>query len=282
MKPKRQSEQGCFKPFFLTLVFALIVFIGWVRFLTGTEYAFSLLYLLPIAAVTWVNGLLWGTLSAVASTLSLLQADLALIDRFSTPYIPFINESFRLVIFMFVVFIIAKYKQILANQKDMAMIDPLTGIANRRAFFIFARTEIDRSRRYSHPFSVMVIDIDDFKSINDQFGHHTGDRLLIAVVETIRHHVRAIDIVSRFGGDEFVVLLGKTGDQSASLIAHKLQNQLLKTMKNQQWQVTFSIGVATYHSTPETVEETIRAADQLMYEVKHNGKNGIRHAVLKT
>jgi diguanylate cyclase (GGDEF)-like protein len=282
MKPKRQSEQGCFKPFFLTLVFALIVFIGWVRFLTGTEYAFSLLYLLPIAAVTWVKGLLWGTLSAVASTLSLLQADLALIDRFSTPYIPFINESFRLVIFMFVVFMIAKYKQILANQKEMAMIDPLTGIANRRAFFIFARTEIDRSRRYSHPFSVMVIDIDDFKSINDQFGHHTGDRLLIAVVETIRHHVRAIDIVSRFGGDEFVVLLVKTGDQSASLIAQKLQNQLLKTMKNQQWQVTFSIGVATYHSTPETVEETVRAADQLMYEVKHNGKNGIKHAVLKT
>ena len=282
MKPKRQSEQGCFKPFFLTLVFALIVFIGWVRFLTGTEYAFSLLYLLPIVAVTWVNGLLWGTLSAVASTLSLLQADLALIDRFSTPYIPFINESFRLVIFMFVVFMIAKYKQILANQKDMAMMDPLTGIANRRAFFNFARTEIDRSRRYSHPFSVMVIDIDDFKSINDQFGHHTGDRLLIAVVETIRHHVRAIDIVSRFGGDEFVVLLVKTGDQSASLIAQKLQNQLLKTMKNHKWQVTFSIGVATYHSTPENVEETIRAADQLMYEVKHNGKNGIRHAVLKT
>lgn len=265
----------------LVMAFAFIGGMGWVRFLTGTEYAFSLVYLLPVAAVSWMAGLRWGILSAGASTLSLLMADLALIDRFSTPFIPFVNESFRLVIFLFSAIMIARYKSALATQKDLAMMDPLTGIANRRAFFNLARTEIDRSRRYGNPFSVMVIDIDDFKPVNDRFGHHTGDRLLVAVVDTIRQHTRAIDIVARFGGDEFVVLLVKTGDASATLIARKLKGQLVKAMDLHQWPVTFSIGVATYLSVPDSVEETVKAADQLMYEVKHNGKNDIRHAVLK-
>jgi diguanylate cyclase (GGDEF)-like protein len=127
----------------------------------------------------------------------------------------------------------------------------------------------------------MYIDVDDFKQINDHFGHHTGDRLLLTVVETIKRHVRAIDIIARFGGDEFVVLLVKTGEKSAALVAQKLQKQLLGIMQNNQWHVTFSIGLATYHSAPGSVDETIKAADELMYHAKHNGKNNIRQAVLK-
>lgn len=185
-------------------------------------------------------------------------------------------------VFLFIVLMIARHKKILKTQKELAMMDPLTGVANRRAFFQLARTEIDRSRRYNHPFSVMVIDVDDFKQINDHFGHHTGDRLLTTVVETVKHHVRAIDIVARFGGDEFVVLLVKTGEKPASLVAQKLQKQLLGIMQKNQWRVTFSIGLATYHAVPDSVDETIKAADELMYHVKHNGKNNIRHAVIKT
>jgi diguanylate cyclase (GGDEF)-like protein len=177
---------------------------------------------------------------------------------------------------------ITKYKKILEAQKELAMMDPLTGIANRRAFRKLAIVEIDRSRRYKLPFSVMVIDVDDFKPINDRFGHHTGDRLLMTVVETIKHHLRAIDIIARFGGDEFVVLLVNTAEAAASMVARKLQRQLLDRMKEKQWAVTFSIGLATYHTIPDSFEETIQAADALMYEVKHNGKNDIRHAVLKS
>jgi diguanylate cyclase (GGDEF)-like protein len=266
----------------ILLIFASVLLIGWIRLLTGPEFSFSLLYLLPIITVTWLVGKSWGILISILSAFSWLLADLSMIDRFSKSYIPLINESFRLLVFLFIIFIITRHKKILETQKEMAMLDPLTGVANRRAFLQLARTEIDRSRRYNHPFSVMYIDIDNFKHINDYFGHHTGDLLLITVVETIKQHVRAIDIVARFGGDEFVVLLVKTGEKSAALVAQKLQKQLLSVMKNNQWRVTFSIGLASYHSAPDSVDETIKAADELMYHVKHNGKNNIRQTVLKT
>ncbi|MCB2148622.1 MAG: GGDEF domain-containing protein [Deltaproteobacteria bacterium] len=281
MQEQYEKHRRFFNPLLLVLVFALVFLIGWLRFLTGPEYAFSVLYLLPIIMVTWLVGKHWGILISVVSTFSWLLADLSMIDRFSISFIPLVNESFRLLVFLFVVLMIARYKNILEAQKELAMMDPLTGVANRRAFFHLAKTEIGRSRRYQDPFSVMVIDVDDFKQINDQCGHHTGDRLLVTVVETIRHHVRAIDIVARFGGDEFVVLLVKSEEKSAALVARKLQKQLLDIMQKNQWGVTFSIGVATYHAAPDSVEETIKAADELMYQVKHNGKNNIRQAVFK-
>ena len=282
MQAQFEKPRRSFKALLLVLVFVLVLLIGWIRLLSGPEYAFSFLYLLPIITVTWLVGFHWGLLVSVVCAFSWLLADLSMIDRFSNSFIPLVNESFRLIVFLFMVLIITKHKKILEAQKELAMMDPLTGVANGRAFLRLARTEINRSRRYNHPFSVMFIDIDDFKPINDHFGHQTGDRLLIAVVETIKHHVRAIDIVARFGGDEFVVLLVKTGEKSAAQVAQKLQEKLLDTMRKKQWRVTFSIGLATYHSVPDSVYETIKAADELMYHVKHHGKNNIRHAVIKT
>ncbi len=281
MQAPHEKRRRGYKPLLLVLIIGLVLLIGWLRFLTGPEFAFSFLYLLPIITVTWLFGIRWGILVSVVSTLSWLLADLSMIDRFSNSYIPLANESFRLMVFLFIVVMITRLKKILETQKALAMMDPLTGVANRRAFLQLAGTEIDRSRRYNHTFSVMVIDIDNFKQINDHFGHHTGDRLLTTVVETIKNHVRVIDIVARFGGDEFVVLLVKTEERSAALITRKIQKQLLSIMQKNQWQVTFSIGLATYHSIPDSVDETIKAADDLMYHVKHNGKNDIRHAVIK-
>ena len=269
------------KPLLLTAALGLIVLIGWLRFLTGPEFAFSFLYLIPIVTITWMSNRGWGIAISAASAFSWLLVDLGMVDRFSRAYIPLVNESFRFTVFLFIVFMIAKVKGMLEIQKELAMMDPLTGIANRRAFSQLAMVEIDRSRRYRLPFSIMVIDVDDFKPINDQFGHHTGDRLLITVVETIKQHLRAIDIIARFGGDEFVVLLANTSETAADTVARKLQRQLLEKMKNKHWAVTFSIGMATYHMIPDSVEETIRAADALMYEVKHNGKNDVRHAIFK-
>ena len=282
MQEQNEKLRRCYKPLLLVLFFAFVLLIGWVRLLSGPDFAFSFLYLLPIITVTWMVGTHWGILISVVSAFSWLLADLSMVDHFSNSYTPMVNESFRLTVFLFFFFMITRHKKILEAQKKLAMMDPLTGVANRRAFFQLARTEIDRSHRYNHPFSVMVMDIDDFKQINDHFGHHTGDRLLTTVVETIKLHVRAIDIVARFGGDEFVVLLVRTGETSAALVARKLQKQLLDIMQKNRWRVTFSIGLATYHTVPDSVDETIKAADELMYHVKHNGKNNIRHAVIKT
>ena len=280
MQESREKIGRYQRSLLLGLFLLLVVVIGWVRQLTGPEYALSFFYLLPIVAVTWLAGGAWGSAAALVSILSWLLADLAMIDRFTHTYVPWVNEAFRLSVFLFIVFVIARYKKVLDRHREMAMLDPLTRAANRRAFFHLAGTEIGRSRRYRHPFSVMVIDVDDFKRINDHFGHHVGDRLLIAVVRTIKQHVRAIDIVARFGGDEFVVLLIRTGEKAAGSISRKLRAQLIAAMRARQWDVTFSIGVATYCTVPDSVDETIRAADALMYQVKHEGKDGIRQAVM--
>ena len=96
----------------------------------------------------------------------------------------------------------------------------------------------------------------------------------------IRRNVRSIDVVARFGGDEFVVLLVRSGENSAARIATKLRQQLLEGMKAQSWPVTFSIGVATFLRVPETVDAMVKPADELMYQVKHSGKDNINHAVV--
>ena len=264
----------------LMVALGAVALIGWLRFLTGPEFAFSFLYLIPIVLVTWLVNRPWGIIISAVSAFSWLVADISMVDHFSCTYVPLINETFRFTVFLFVVFMIDKYKRMLEQQKEMAMLDPLTGVANRRAFYQLAAVEIDRSRRYPFPFSVLVMDIDNFKDINDEFGHQVGDRLLVSVVETIKAHLRAIDIVARFGGDEFVILLVDTSEAAANLVARKLQRQLLEKMKEKQWDVTFSIGIVTCHDTPDSIEEAILAADALMYEVKHNGKNDVRHAVL--
>lgn len=280
MPDSNQQDDRRAKGLIVAAALLLILGIGWFRRITGPEFALSLLYLMPIVGVTWLAGRSWGVVMAAASTVSWLLADLSMIGRFSHTIVPLLNEAFRLMVFLFIVFVISRHKEALEHQKALAMLDPLTGAANRRAFFRLANTELDRCRRYNHPFSIMVIDVDDFKDINDSLGHHAGDQLLQTLVETINTHVRAIDIVARFGGDEFVVLLVRTDDGAAVPVARKLQKKLLAAMDAEGWPVTFSIGLATCRSAPNDVEAALRAADALMYQVKHGGKNDIRTVVL--
>ena len=111
MREQHENIRRCYKPLLILLVFASVLLIGWIRFLTGPEFAFSLLYLLPIITVTWLVGIRWAILISVLSAFSWLLADLSMIDRFSKSYIPLVNESFRLLVFLFIVFMITRQKK---------------------------------------------------------------------------------------------------------------------------------------------------------------------------
>ena len=141
--------------------------------------------------------------------------------------------------------------------------------------------EIQRANRYNTPLTVVYLDLDNFKAVNDRFGHKAGDNLLCEVAETISKNIRSIDTVARLGGDEFVVLLPETKAKPAEFVSRKIQNELLEVMKTHDWPVTFSIGVATYNKTIGTVDEIMKEADTLMYAVKLNGKNMIKHQILE-
>ena len=131
-----------------------------------------------------------------------------------------------------------------------------------------------RARRTGHALSLSYLDLDGFKSINDERGHDEGDRVLKAVAEVLRDAVRVTDTAARLGGDEFAVLLPETGLEQARVVVRKLRERLLARMEAEGWPVTVSIGTVSYARAPASVDELVSRADELMYGVKKSGKNG--------
>jgi diguanylate cyclase (GGDEF)-like protein len=167
----------------------------------------------------------------------------------------------------------AKLKESLVREKSAARVDFLTGIFNRRGFYEIASSESQRSRRYKRPLSLVYVDIDNFKMVNDSMGHDAGDELLIQVAAVMHSEVRGTDTVGRLGGDEFAVLLPETDQENSKVVIQKLQTQLLELMQQKNWPVTFSIGLISFQTPPESIDEMVRGADQVMYSVKLKGKN---------
>ena len=163
----------------------------------------------------------------------------------------------------------------LAAERRLARVDPLTGLANRRAFYEGAELERKRSLRHSRPLSVAYIDLDNFKQVNDQMGHDVGDELLAQIGSLLQNRLRAEDLTARMGGDEFAILLPENNYESACIAVHKTHRMLTEMAKDNRWPVTFSIGMVTFAPPPGNIEDMLRAADDLMYTVKHNGKNSV-------
>ena len=159
----------------------------------------------------------------------------------------------------------------------MAMSDPLTGISNRRHFMSQISEEFERTRRYGDPFSLMVIDIDNLKEINDTYGHDTGDVVLRSFAKHCLTRLRSVDRFARFGGDEFIALLVQTGQEKAKEITERLITAIealeIQTEKESIY-ITVSIGLTTTDDV-SSVEELIQRADKALYEAKNGGRNQV-------
>lgn len=264
--------------FWMVTGFIFVAGVGVADLRTGGELAFSLFYLIPIVLVTWFSGRNIGFVIGVTSAITWFVADALSGQFYSQPIIRYWNAAVRLGFFVAVTLLLPVLKE-LEREKGVARIDYLTGVANQRRFFEVAQAEIERSQRYKHPFAVAYIDLDGFKAVNDQWGHRTGDKLLCAVANRAKSHLRKTDIIARLGGDEFVLLLPETGQDAAQITVPKIQLALLDEMRKNNWPVTFSIGVLTCLDAQITTDELIKRADDLMYSVKKNGKNAIAYAV---
>lgn len=254
----------------------LIAGVGMLDFLTGNEIAISLFYLIPIAMLTWLAGRWVGIAASVISSAVWVGTDVAAGGPYLSTSIYIWNTFIILGFFVIVVLLLSALRKALEHEREMAHTDYLTGAVNTRFFFELLQMEIDRSQRYAHPFTIAYIDIDNFKEVNDQFGHVTGDRVLILVVEGARRHIRKTDLVARLGGDEFALLLPETSQESAQIILAKIQSEILTGMQSVNWPVTISIGALTCVSAPPGTQEVIGMVDDLMYSVKHTGKNAIK------
>ncbi len=269
--------------FVLILVASLLVLlVGILNHMAGPEVSSTIFYLIPIVMVTWLTRRSIGFIFSVLSALTWLIADLTSGTAHFNSDIIYWNGVARLGSFFILTFILTTLKNTLRQEKEYSRIDFLTGIRNRRYFIELVNMEINRARRYEHPFTVVCIDLDNFKTVNDCFGHSTGDILLRVVARTIQQNIRVTDTVARLGGDEFAILLPETGRNVAEVILQKVQKINLDIMRRHGWPVTLSIGVVTFTSPPSTVDETLRISDQLMYSAKNSGKNSIQYEVFGT
>jgi diguanylate cyclase (GGDEF)-like protein len=257
---------------------ALLASVGILDFLTGYELAFSLFYLIPVSLVTWFASRRLGMLLALASAVVWLTADVTAGNFYSAPFIYAWNGLIRLGFFVITVLLLSTVKKTLERERESARTDYLTGAANARLFYDLVQMEIGRFQRYARPFTLANIDLDNFKAVNDRFGHPVGDQVLRAVVSSAREYLRRTDVLARLGGDEFALLLPETDQQSARVVVAKIQKGLLAGMRRNHWPVTFSIGVLTCSAAPQTTDELVRLTDELMYSVKRSGKDAIRYS----
>jgi diguanylate cyclase (GGDEF)-like protein len=169
----------------------------------------------------------------------------------------------------------AKLHRIVERQ---ALVDGLTGLANRRQCEEALRTEVSRSRRFGGPLSIVVGDLDDFKSVNDEHGHPVGDTVLREFARILERSVRDVDVAGRWGGEEFLLVLPGTDGEGAVRLAQRIRDYLegrtLSTPEGVPVRITASFGVAEHRQHLEP-EELVAAADSALYEAKRAGKNRV-------
>ncbi len=251
----------------------LTLAMGWIDYLTGFEISLSFFYLIPIALVTWIQGEkagLWlaffcGAIWAGASLLT---------GSYSSYFVLFWNMGVRLAIFLLVSILLARLHSHLEIESRLARTDYLTEAVNSRAFYEIMEEELERAQRYSHPFALGYLDMDNFKEINDSYGHRAGDAVLIKMCEIIRGNIRKVDVLARLGGDEFVILLPETGEE-VEILVRRLHGLITEELGRLQGNPTMSLGVIAFLSCPASVDEVIHRVDEAMYRIKKSGKNAL-------
>lgn len=249
-------------------------------YLTGYEISFSVFYLAPVALAVWYGDRRSGLVIALLSAAAWLGVDQASGHPYSTRLIELWDAGVRLAFFLITAHLLARLKEQLQLQSRLARSDMLTGMFNGRAFRDELQRSIQLARRSSSPLTLAYIDVDNFKTVNDTQGHDQGDRLLRVIGDIFLQSMRVTDYGARVGGDEFAIVLPATGAEGGDAIIAKLRRQLDARVAEGGWPVSFSIGVVTLQKVSVTVEEAIKLADSLMYEVKRAGKNAMRHRVL--
>ena len=264
-------------PLFRTVTgFIIVGLLGLLDYATGNELTLSLFYLVPIILVTWAVDRKTGLFMSFISGLTVLSAEIAAGQTYSSPIFYFLNTLIRTSFYVIVVYLLSELQASRREEQLAARMDFITGAVNARYFNDLLQMEINRIRRYPHPITLVYVDVDNFKLVNDLFGHRIGDEVLRCIAAELKSHLRMTDTVARLGGDEFVLLLPSTRQPEARLVVSKVYAHLNETMKRKNWPVTFSMGVVTCEFSPYSAEQLVNMADELMYEVKNSTKNDIR------
>ena len=255
--------------------------LAWADAALDHDIALGVLYVLPVAVLAWRGG---GGLSLL---LAVFSGAAYLAGEYYTGWVArhplhAVWDTVMLTGFLTIISVLlTRLRGSLEHEQLLARTDPLTGLANRRTFYERVTLEIERMRRAPRPLSVAYLDVDDFKGVNDRYGHAAGDEVLRAVADVLRSGLRQTDLAGRIGGDEFVILLPETGPEGTVTCITDLQRGLEAAMAERKWSLRCSIGAVTFLHPPASEEDLVRRADELMYQVKRDGKGQLRHAVVE-
>ena len=177
---------------------------------------------------------------------------------------------------------VSRGKRLERQLKELTELDPLTRIYNRRMFIAFLEKEIYRSKRYKEvkrrcdP-ALIMFDIDYFKKINDEYGNKSGDSVLVAIAGLVKKNIRSADILSRFGGEEFMIIAPETDVEGASVLAEKIRYLIAQHDFEVVGRVTITLGISVYKAD-DTLDSLVKRADKALYAAKKNGRNRVETA----
>ncbi len=245
---------------------ALLGLLTGIDALLGHTSAFRPLFLLPIWLATRMGGRLSGLglvlLSTFIGTASEWQMGHAEGETMLS------NLVIRFAALTFLMLLIAQIEQAVAKHQRLALRDPLTGLLNRHALKQFAESAFDRALLRQLPMTVVVIDCDGFKQLNDTFGHSAGDQVLTMLAKELEEHTRQTDIVARIGGDEFAVVLQDTTVDEASRIMRRVDDSFVASTISKGYPTGLSIGYATNGHGNNELRAALEVADRSMYQHK--------------
>ena len=260
----------------------MIAFITWMIYHTGQLHSPLLnLYLLPIVTSALTLGPKWTLLSfgliAACYTLVGFATDDTFLSTLSADTFAAELAPMLLVAYMTTMFS-SDILNAMAKIKLISQTDELTGIYNVRAFNHIAERDFGLAQRYKRPMSVMMVDSDNLKNVNDNFGHDAGNQLIRHIVHCIRSEMRSTDVVARYGGDEFICLLPETGSAAAALVAERIRQRIATEparVGDSPVMGSVSIGVATLPDHGATFEALAKNADRALYLSKARGRNRV-------
>lgn len=258
---------------FLSLV--ATIGLGFLDYVTGLEVRIFPLYFVPVGLAAW-RGTRRSSLGVAAAAISAWEvASRAGGQRYEWAVTEYWNVAIQFCSLLAFALLLARLRELVELERTTSRTDALTQVHNSRGFLDLLTGEMDRARRYRHPLTLVYLDLDNFKLVNDQHGHAAGDAVLVRFAQLLRAGLRKSDCVARLGGDEFAVLLVETRSEQARPLLERIRTRVRDEMKAQGLPVTASVGAVELGDPKETADDFMRRADALMYESKRGGKDAM-------
>jgi len=258
----------------------LIAIVSYADYRLDPGISLMILYILPVASISWLLGKYWGILASLLTIASETAVSLYTRQPSSDLFVDVWNIASKLLVLIMIAYLVYSVKKLKESERQLLRTDILTGINNISYFYEMGDLELERVRRSGIPITIVYIDIDGLRAINDAFGFLVGDKVLQAVATSIKNNLRITDTAARLDSDEFAILLPGSDFTKSEIVIRRIHGILNEVVVQNNWPVTVSMGVVTYLSPPDSIDHLVTSAEELLYAAKQNGRNNILHNVI--